>query len=72
MVERRGNMPSEEYKLRKANYILNYQRKHYVNISFKVRTERDKDVLETLANVPNKSKFIIGLIREYNNNGKKN
>ena len=72
MAERRGNMPSEEYKLRKANYILNYQRKQYVNISFKDRTERDKDVLETLANVPNKSKFIIGLIREYNNNGKKN
>lgn len=58
-------MASEEYKLRKAEYIKRYNKKYYSNISFKVRTERDKDILETLANVPNKSEFIIGLIRKF-------
>ena len=64
-------MASEEYKLRKAAYVKRYQQEHYTNISFKVRTERDKDILKTLANVPNKTEFIIGLIRNFNYNSKK-
>lgn len=64
-------MASEEYKLRKAAYVKRYQKEHYTNISFKIRTERDSDILETLASVPNKSKFIVGLIRNFNRNSKK-
>lgn len=67
----RSIMASEEYKLRKAAYVKRYQKENYTNISFKVRTERDRDILETLANVPNKSAFIIGLIRNHNSNSKK-
>lgn len=64
-------MASEEYKLRKAAYVKRYQKEHYTNVSFKIRTERDSDILETLASVPNKSAFIVGLIRNYNKNSKK-
>lgn len=58
-------MPSEEYKKRKAEYIKRYQKEHYTNISFKVRTDLDKDVIKVLSSVSNKSEFIIGLIRKY-------
>lgn len=59
-------MPTVEYLLRKQAYIKRYQKEHYTNVSFKFRTDRDKDILDTLNSVPNKSSFIIGLIREHN------
>lgn len=57
-------MPSEEYKERKKAYVKRYQRATYRNISFKVRAKEDKDILDILASVPNKSEFIKRLIRE--------
>lgn len=56
-------MASEEYKARKAAYVKRYQRKTYTNISFKVRTVKDKDILDILNSVPNKSLFLKELIR---------
>ena len=57
-------MPTEEYKVRKLKYIKEYQKKSYVNISFKVRKKEDRDILDILAKVPNKSEFIKDLIRK--------
>lgn len=56
-------MASEEYKARKAAYVKRYQKETYTNISFKVRTVRDKDILDILNSVPNKSLFLKELIR---------
>lgn len=56
-------MASEEYKARKAAYVKRYQKETYTNISFKVRTVKDKDILDILNSVPNKSKFLKELIR---------
>ena len=58
-------MPSEEYLKRKSAYIKRYQKEHYMNISFKIRSDRDKDIIELLKGVPNKSSFIIDLIRKH-------
>lgn len=57
-------MPSEEYEKRKREYIKRYQRKTYVNISFKVRIDEDHDIIEKLNSVPNKSEYIKDLIRK--------
>ena len=56
-------MASEEYKARKAAYVKRYQKETYTNISFKVRTVKDKDILDILNSVPNKSLFLKELIR---------
>lgn len=56
-------MATEEYKARKAAYVKRYQRENYTNVSFKVRTKEDKDILEILSSVPNKSEFLKSLIR---------
>lgn len=42
----------------KINYIKEYQKKNYTNISFKVRTIEDKDIIDYLNSVPNKSVVI--------------
>lgn len=57
-------MPSEEYEKRKREYIKRYQKKNYVNISFKVRIDEDHDIIEKLNSVPNKSEYIKDLIRK--------
>lgn len=57
-------MASEEYKAKKKEYIKRYQKETYTNISFKLRTNKDKDILDMLSSVPNKSQFIKELIRE--------
>lgn len=59
-------MASEEYKARKAAYVKRYQRETYTNISFKVRTKEDKDILDILKAVPNKSQYLKQLIRDAN------
>ena len=56
-------MPTEEYKARKKAYVKRYQKETYTNISFKVRTKDDKDILDILNSVPNKSEFLKKLIR---------
>ena len=56
-------MASEEYKARKIAYVKRYQKENYTNISFKVRTKEDKDILDILKSVPNKSEFLKSLIR---------
>ena len=56
-------MASEEYKARKIAYVKRYQKENYTNISFKVRTKEDKDILDILSSVPNKSEFLKSLIR---------
>lgn len=58
-------MPSPEYLKRKSAYVKRYQKEHYVNISLKVRADRDTDIIDILNSVPNKSQFIIGLIRKH-------
>lgn len=57
------DMASEEYKARKIAYVKRYQKENYTNISFKVRTKEDKDILDILSSVPNKSEFLKSLIR---------
>lgn len=54
---------TEGYKRRKEAYIKAYQKKTYTNVSFKFRTKDDKDILDKLKSVPNKSDFIRELIR---------
>lgn len=56
---------SEEAENRKKQYIREYQKNNYTNISFKVRTKEDRDILSILSMVPNKSEFIKQLIRDY-------
>ena len=54
---------TEEYKKRKQAYIVKYQKENYTNVSFKLRTVEDKDIIEILNTVPNKSEYIKKLIR---------
>jgi len=49
---------------KKKEYIKEYQRKNYTNISFKVRTKEDQDIIDILNSVPSKSEFIKDLIRK--------
>ena len=56
-------MATPEYKARKREYIKRYQKETYTNVSFKFRTKEDKDILDILNSVPNKSEFIKSLIR---------
>ena len=58
-------MPSEEYLRRKAKYISEYQRKTYANVSFKLRKDRDADVLEKLSQQKNVTAYIVDLIRKH-------
>ena len=55
-------MTTEEYKRRKQEYIGEYQRKFYTTISFKLRTVEDKEVLDYLRTVQNKSEYLKQLI----------
>lgn len=58
-------MPSEEYIRRKKAYIKRYQQETYSTVSFKLRNERDKEILEFLNALPSKSDFLKDLIRQY-------
>ena len=53
----------EAYLKRKQAYVKRYQKQTYVNISFKLRKDTDKDVINILNGVPSKSVFIRDLIR---------
>ena len=56
---------TEAYKKRKAEYIKRYQKETYTNISFKLRTEDDSELVEHLRKaVPNVSEYIKQLIKE--------
>ena len=55
---------TEEYKKKKMAYIAKYQREFYSTYSFKIRTKEDRDIIEILDSVPNKSEFIKKLIRD--------
>ena len=55
---------TDEYKKRKQEYIVEYQRKFYTTISFKLRTVEDKEVLEHLKTVQNKSEYLKRLIQD--------
>lgn len=55
---------TKEGKAKKQAYIVDYQRRVYTNISFKVRTIEDNDIIEILKNVSNKSEYIKKLIRD--------
>ena len=55
-------MPTAEYKKRKQEYIEEYQRKFYSTVSFKLRTVEDKEILDYLNGVQNKSEYIKQLI----------
>ena len=48
---------------KKQNVKEMKQKQTYTNISFKVRTKDDKDILDILNSVPNKSEFLKALIR---------
>lgn len=54
-------MPKASQK--KIDYIKSYQRKFYTNISFKVRIAEDKDIIDYLKSVPNKSVAIKKALR---------
>lgn len=54
---------TKEAKERKQAYVIRYQRETYCNISFKVRTKEDSDIIDHLKSVPNKSEYIKSLIR---------
>lgn len=56
---------TEAYKKRKAEYIKRYQKETYTNISFKLRTKDDSELVEHLRKVtPNASEYIKRLIKE--------
>ena len=57
-------MPTEEYKNRKKAYIKQYIKDTYSLVTVKLRKKEDKDILDILASVPNKSEFIKDLIRK--------
>ena len=57
-------MPTEEYKNRKKTYIKQYIKENYALVTVKIRKNEDKDILDILASVPNKSEFIKDLIRK--------
>lgn len=52
------------YKENKRKYVLEYQKEHYASVVFHLRKEEDKDVLEFLKGFPNKSKYLIELIKK--------
>lgn len=53
---------TEDAKKHKREYIADYQRRCYTNISFKFRTKEDKEVLDFLRAKKNKSGYIKNLI----------
>jgi len=53
---------TEEAKKRKKEYVADYQRRIYKNISFKFRIKEDRAVLNYLASLDNKSEYIKTLI----------
>lgn len=56
---------TEAYKKRKAEYIKRYQKETYTNISFKLRTKDDSELVERLRKaVPSVSEYIKRLIKE--------
>lgn len=57
-------MPTEEYFERKKQYIKGYQKSHYANVSFNVRLDTDKDIMDKLKSVPDKSNYLKTLIRD--------
>lgn len=55
---------TEEGKQKKLEYILKYQRKNYVSVTLKYRLKEDKDVLDYLDSLPNRSEYIKKLIAD--------
>lgn len=55
---------TEEGKQKKFEYILKYQRKNYVSVTLKYRLKEDKDVLDYLDSLPNRSEYIKKLIAD--------
>lgn len=56
-------MPTQEYLKRKSEYVKKYQKENYTHISFKLRTKEDKDIIDFLNSLPNKSEFLKNLIK---------
>jgi len=54
---------TEEAKKRKRDYVARYQRMTYTNISFKLRTKEDRDIIVFLNNAKNKSELLKRLIK---------
>lgn len=52
------------YKENKRKYVLEYQKKNYTTVVFHLRRDTDKEILEALAKVPNKSNYIRELIKK--------
>ena len=64
-------MPSEEYKKRKAEYCVKYQKQHYKLVAIKCRKDSDKDILDILKASGNASEYCKRAIRYYLENGGK-
>ena len=56
-------MATEEYKARKRAYITKFKREKCTTVSLKFHNEKDKDIVDFLATVPNKNKWFKELIR---------
>ena len=51
-------------RTKKRQYTLDYQKANYVSVVFHLRRDTDKEVLEALGKVNNKSQYIRELIRK--------
>lgn len=48
----------------KAQIQASYEKKHVRGVSIKLNRRTDADIIEKIESVPNKQKYIKGLIRE--------
>lgn len=55
---------SEQAKANKAAYIERYKKEHYVFFSIKCNKANDKDIIDYLETVPNKSEAIKAGLRK--------
>ena len=51
-------------KFDQVKYITDYSREHYKKVQLTFSKEKDKDIIEKLETVPNKSNYVKELIRE--------
>jgi len=57
-------VPSDEYYARKKAYIKKYQRAHYTSVNLKFRNVEDKEIIDALNKIPNKSAYVRELIKK--------
>ena len=57
-------MPTEEYKKRKRQYSLGYQKENYASVVLHFNRKYEGNIIQALDKLPNKTEYLKNLIKK--------